>query len=1107
MAAESFITQLLQLGVGGIDLKRALDMISPLRLARMTNVVRDEEGMLQLRPGQRRLAWAAGAKVHSLARLQAALEGGEFIRVAGVDGSLYAGQEGALAKIEDGFSGRPLSFVQGHPPISGDSWLYVGDSAKMVKVRGADKLVLPIGMRAPAAPVVAVVGSDNACAIDNFEAAGWTNNAGTGGTPANALSSSAKQGAYSVAFSSAVGSATGAYYNFWGKANVRDASFLSGIIGNVDATDDDQAHLFMKMDKPARIDEVRIYFVISDDFDATALPGTDSTKNTNAYVKTFIPSQFTPLVEAESTANSVLQEAVQSRLLEEAIAAAVARTGSAQTAEEQAAEARLVAEKRFALGRSQWTEFGTAGIPLRRAEFLRIGSDIRYDWSTIKGLIIYVSVNAAEAVVVNLDDLYFRGGYKPDSSDPTSVGYDWRVRHWDPRTGAKSRFSPTMTTRLDLVRQNARITPEAYGDPAVRQEFYRRGGTIPTHWYFVGVNRSDGGCGKDNMSDAQALAAGFDNDDDYHQPVSTVDRDGEAVYGQPIPVIFGPLNGILFGLGDPNRPGHVYWTLPDEYDHWPVYANAEVCSPDEELMNGGVFGGAAFCFSRERLYPLYVSIADASVKAGSSTCARGLAVRDGMVVGLDAIYFVSQDGIWKTSGSVPTSLSEDYIEPLFRGQSKNGYAPIDWAASGQIRLSMHRNELWFTFQDTDGLQQVWIYSLIFGFWRHFNFAWPVSAMLSESYGQPQFLLGSAATGRIYVHDSSHDDGRPIAANIRTGALHMGMPRLDKLFGDLELEADLKGQTLTVTVYKDREGQLVKTTAVVPQAGLVVYLIDAFGTTPLVAKDVSIDLAWSALGVSPTVGRGGPSFVPQPESSIGRITEWDELGGPANKLLKGILIEADTFGFLKTLQVMVDGSNVAAPGGTFTLQTSGRQFVHVVFDQQIDARVVRLVPADVSPWIPYEVRWMFDSDPLSLTKWETQPTDHGVHASHTLGGAWVTMKATTPVTLTVTATRANGSVTTGTVTIPATAGEKRKQFVKLPCLSGVLFRYAFTSTVAHRLYREESKVEVYPWGSEQPLPVQPFGTDNLDIARIVGDAEGVGVKGQRWLDTSVKAGQS
>lgn len=1105
MAAQDFITQLLQVGVGGVDLKRAIDAVNPLRVARMTNFARDEEGRIQVRPGQRRHAWGTGGSVHSMARLQAALAGGEYTRFFGMGPTLQAGNEGQLVELADGFSGLPLTMVPGHPPLSGDSWLYVADSAKMVQVRGSDRLVLPIGMAPPEAAVVAVVGSDNQTAIDPFDATGWTNSAGTGGAPSNASSTDKKQGAASVAFTSAAGSAAAAYYNFWGKAAAIDLSRLTGVTGFVDSGDDDQFHLWLKIDKPGSVDEIRLYFVVSDNFSASVLPGTSTSANTDAYVKSFIPGMFTPLVEAGG-ANAAIADALTTRLMEEALEAEVARQSGAAIAVAQQSETRAVASRRLSLGRGQWTEFGAVGTPLRRGEFLRIGSDTTRDWGTVTGLVVMLKVNDGTTVVLNLDDLYMRGGFNPDTSSPTAVAYDYRYRHYDPRTGAKSRWSPVMEDEdyIDVVRQSVRLMPEAYGDSAVRQQFARRGGTLPSDWYYIGQNHSDGGCAKDNVRDSVAVAAGADSDVNYHQPVTTVDVDGNAVYAQPIPVVFGPAPGagILLGLGDPYRPGHVYWTLPDQYNHWPLDNYTEVCSPDEELMNGGIFAGQAFCLSRDRMYGLLISVVDNRVRPQATSCAKGLAARWGVCVGLDAIYFVATDGIWKTTGGTPMNVTDDYIEPLFRGQVKSGYAPVDFAAESKIRLWMYRNELWFAFQDTSGDMQTWVYSLIFQFWRHYDFANEVTCGLGEEGDQPILLLGSALQGRVYSHEGTHDDGLAIAANVRTGALSQGTPRQNKLYGDLEMQADLKGVVAQVTVHYNLESGVLETKLVQPLVGPSVYLIDAFGSTPLQAKDVSIDIALSAFGTSPWIGHAGPSFVPQPESSVGRLTDWDTLGGAGNKIVKGILIDADTFGYAKTVNVVVDGGTT--PATSFTIQTTGRQYKHISFDSQVEARSVRLVPADDAPWIPYEVRWMFDVDPLELTRWETQDTDNGIPVEQTLLYAYVTLRSSADVTLTVTARRQDGTTLVGTVTIAATAGAKTKKYVLLPVLKGLLFKYLFTSASAFRLFREESVVAVQPWGAEAPVSVQPFGTDNLDVARLLRDAEGAAGRGERWLDMSAKA---
>jgi hypothetical protein len=54
--------------------------------------------------------------------------------------------------------------------------------------------------------------------------------------------------------------------------------------------------------------------------------------------------------------------------------------------------------------------------------------------------------------------------------------------------------------------------------------------------------------------------------------------------------------------------------------------------------------------------------------------------------------------------------------------------------------------------------------------------------------------------------------------------------------------------------------------------------------------------------------------------------------------------------------------------------------------------------------------------------------------------------------------------------------------------GVLVKYLLTSPSPFWLYREETVIQVQPWGSPEMLPVQPFGSDDLDPPRPMKHAE-------------------
>lgn len=218
------------------------------------------------------------------------------------------------------------------------------------------------------------------------------------------------------------------------------------------------------------------------------------------------------------------------------------------------------------------------------------------------------------------------------------------------------------------------------------------------------------------------------------------------------------------------------------------------------------------------------------------------------------------------------------------------------------------------------------------------------------------------------------------------------------------------------------------------------------------------------------------------------TNWNQnftiAGALPDKYLKGILLECDTFGQTKTVTLEVDGVVVE----TLPVNTPDRRVTEFSFPQHL-GRVFRLLPVDNFPGRLYSHQWIFDQEPLKLTRWETQELDHDIPGFQTLLFAQLTLKSATPVRLTVTVhTDQTGRRQDLSLEIPSTGGVKQKRFVPVPALKGVLFKYVLTATEAFWLYREESQVVVQPWGAEAPVSVRPFGNDDLDRTRGMTNAQ-------------------
>ena len=995
-------TPLLRFGRSSLNLKDSLDAMEGW--ARLTNIWHQNEGEATARPGQTSFATGpGGSTIHSVRKLRDPGIGGTDTRIWGIGTSVYRGASGALTSVEASFSGNPLTLLPHRPTLSSDPWMFVGDSSKMRKVR-SDGLSLPIGLAVPTVATTALA-NEYSVSIADFEAGGdtepgdWTPVAGTDEAdnptdPPDAFIATAGPianfGVYGIIHPASLTTPTGAYDNWWGVAVTRDLTTLTRVgAGPAPATkpadDNDIVHIWMKIAQPEKIAELRVYVVISAVFDPDYLPGTEvpSSENTDAYVKSFRPNDYVQFVQA-NTAQVEAAEQARIYALRDKDAHNRAYNDTRPSWEEKRAVSDPDRAPSFQLGTGshQWFGYGEVGSPLRRGDFQRIGETAGRDWSTVTGLILYARMLpefADSHVGIGFDDWYITGGSGVDSCEPGAQHFDYRVTNYDPRTGAESNGSPEQEddrvddtvqedAPLDSVRRGIVIDPPSYGDAAVRQRIYRRGGSLIDDWYFVGENTSDGGTFIDDLTDLEIAGAGT-LPIDHFQPVPTIDEDGATVLAQPLPALWGPIEGMLLGCGDPYRPGFVYFCVPGQPDHWSSSGYVEVCAPSEELMHGGIAGHQAFVFSRTRLYFLYPNLSgDAGVTAAPALCTRGLLGRWAFCVGPGGvIYFVAEDGVFATQGGPEDWLSEP-INPLFYGTAVNGYKPINKAVPTAIRLTTWENDLYFLYQDSDGNRQVMVYSILQKFWRHYSFGRSPACVQGED--EDILVIGGNATGAAYTHDGLSDDSVAIACTVRTGSGSNGV-REEKLFGDIFLDADPQLVDLSLQVFLNEETHSNTAIAITSgSAGRQRFLVHAFGESPQKAHSIACQLSWSSATAAPILFQLGFAVTMQPDLTNTRVTNWDDLGSSDEVWLTGITLDCDTGNVAKTIYIERDFDGVKSTVTSFEVTADGRHKFKFSWPA-LPANMVRIRPdpADCVPWLLYRADWIYQTEPPRISKWD------------------------------------------------------------------------------------------------------------------------------------------
>ena len=1098
--ALDYTPQTLLPGVAGVDLRRDPEFLEPNVLARMTNVVWGGEGELVGRPGLTEVAdtlAGQGISAHTAARLDDP-QTGSFVRVWGAGDGLYFGQSGsALTLLETGFSGTPMIAVPWRPNISGKTYLYIADGAKMRKV-SFDGGISPLALSAPITATRTELATTLKIAIEDFDdATEWTDNNGGGAASAADDTSDKKEGAACVAFTAGVGSATEGFNCYFAKALDLDLTTYTTPAGSTRAVgNEDNFHLWMHVDKPNFLQEVRIYFVVSDDFDDSVIPGTSATVNKDAYMKSVRANDATSLLELEAAFFAGGEDKVKEVLLSQNLDTTNTATSTTAKAKLQAEQEQASRLKSLFLspGRGQWTELGIAGRAFRRSSFIRIGNDDKRGWNTVTGIVIAIRTITDESVIVKMDDLYIYGGYGPDTSEVGSVSMDWRHINYHIKTGARSNPSPIQddADKLDPIRQAVRCFPEVYGDEDVRQRFYRRGGTNGlSAWFLVGQNSADGVCGLDVKTDLEIqLSAQLETDND--QPVTTEDAEGNEVLAQPLNAIWGPYNQHFFGCGDPYRRGFLYWSKYGEPDQWPAANNEDVCSPSEELMIGTVYGGQSYVFSRERGYSISVRVSGNTtvVTVSPTTIGRGVVSRYGLATGREGIYFVARDGVFRTRGQAEEPLAEERLQPLFQGLTRNGYAPINFDQPDRIQLDILGSDLHFIYLDTAGVSQHWVYDIFLNRWRHNNYAQSVQSIACEP--RDNVTIIGATAGKFFVTDeaATTDDGEPIVGLLRFGALNQGAVRTRKQYGDLDWELDLAGESVTLSTYLDNGTRQLDDLTVGPGTGRQRYIFDPFSEQIDENKkghDVTFELAWEATVGRPRIYTAGLTYLPLPLEQSSRVTDWDFGGRGTDKFYKGIELEVDTRGQTIRMDIEVDGEKHE----TLVVRTEARESLHFSFPQ-FRGRLVRLHPqVGAAKAEIYRIRWISDEEPLQLPIWQTQFTDHGIPGYHSVNSMFIAWRSTERVCVDIFSRFGQRYEPVADEQhrffLAATNGEIVRQFFTPPANKGLLHRYVLSSAQAFWLYREETFVLVTPWGSSDPIYAHPFGNDNLDQVRGMADS--------------------
>ena len=193
---------------------------------------------------------------------------------------------------------------------------------------------------------------------------------------------------------------------------------------------------------------------------------------------------------------------------------------------------------------------------------------------------------------------------------------------------------------------------------------------------------------------------------------------------QPLPYLFGPTDNInfIFGVGDPLRPGTLYWCKGSNLDSAPDTNQMDVTDPSEPLVNGAMSGGRGVLASIKRFWVIMPNFFNAEATAtgtrGSTWTLQAASITRGLFIprclavsGGGTIFFRVDDGIHVSPGGLGSeSITDGDLYNFFCHEGstpaavvRNGktiYPPDDSHPEAQ-QFSYNNGFLYYDYKGTD----------------------------------------------------------------------------------------------------------------------------------------------------------------------------------------------------------------------------------------------------------------------------------------------------------------------------------------------------------------------------------------------------------------------
>ena len=383
-----------------------------------------------------------------------------------------------------------------------------------------------------------------------------------------------------------------------------------------------------------------------------------------------------------------------------------------------------------------------------------------------------------------------------------------------------------------------------------------------------------------------------------------------VIAGTPLPVLFGPLEGptasFLFGTGDSDNPGTIYYTNGNDPDSAASTNFIEITPPSEPQIGGVVWNTYVFSGSRERLFMVQPTFDQPNLFTPLQIpAASGFWSPWSIAAGKDGIYYLGRDGIYRAvpySGSIPVATD---LWPLFPHEGDPGVQagpllPVDMTqgspSSLQHSLTVCEQDVYLDYLDTGGARRTLRYapdnigaSQPRHGWLPSTYAHPVTRHYWEEvpFGTTPRLLECTSDGFVMASRGDADVATNITCSLQLPIINAGDSRAQKLYMDCITDMDgVADITLGFNYNSILLGAVVTSASPRGQGITIIDSVLLSGATVVINLPIFINIsALYTFHPGTTLYEFQPSFYPQPYIVENVVTQFKDHGMPGWKVTR------------------------------------------------------------------------------------------------------------------------------------------------------------------------------------------------------------------------------